>query len=174
MINDIVHQRIGQYYDHTDAEPDREEKCALFRCLRFRMTVHVQTNGAHIRTQVITITVLRQMEEVYEVARAHYAVIMDEILDRVRADEEATNEDYQEAVEPSAAAHDKYARKLAEVKQQISEQEAKLVRLRADPPINLGDYMDLAAEFDSQPIKLIDDGRGLFPMISSRIGALDG
>jgi hypothetical protein len=105
------------------------------------MTVHVQTNGAHIRTQVITITVLRQMEEVYEVARAHYAVIMDDILDRVRADEEATNEDYQEAVEPSAAAHDKYARKLAEVKQQISEQEAKLARLRADVPIIPGDYM---------------------------------
>jgi hypothetical protein len=79
---------------------------------------------------------------------------------------------YQEEVEPLVEIEHKIVRKLNNWNDQIAKTEAQLVRFGSEPRIP-DDYKDLVAEFDPQPIRLIGDGRGLFP-ISPRIQALDG
>ncbi|RYF12607.1 MAG: hypothetical protein EOO77_17165 [Oxalobacteraceae bacterium] len=86
-----------------------------------------------------------------------------------------THADDTKAIADVTAAKDRAVQRLVRVNDDLAREEAELVKLRGGTPIVPEDWAELMAEFDPQPMRLIESGMGekVFP-VASRFEELDG
>lgn len=123
-----------------------------------------------IQFQRETIAIERELVDEIQEAMKGYTRQLNESLAHSGTDADDTK-----AIADITAVKDRAVQRLVRVNDHIAREEAKLVKMRGEIPIFPEDWDELMAEFDPQPMKLIESGMGekVFP-IASRFEELDG
>jgi hypothetical protein len=160
----IERRTIGSHEMIQDLWDQRDRK-SRFLDFQHDMEMYRQETQYHRET----ITSCRELVVGIQEAMEGYTRQLDEILDNGDSSADDTK-----AILDLAAAKDSAVQNLVRMNDHIASEEAKLVKMRGEVPIIPEDWDELVAEFDPQPMRLIESGMGekVFP-IALRFQELD-